>query len=257
MCRFRILALAFTLMSPAAAAVSAGAEPLKIRMDWQVMPGHFAPLIPSVLKYAPGVFRHYGKSYVVEPVRLPGGGPTLTALASDQIEMSGAFSPQQLVLGTVEAKQDLRVIGQGIRRSCRATSSPTFGYERTKSRKLRTSEAEWSPSPPATEISMRPFASFLRVPECRNRVTIKWLRSACRQLSRRWRARRSTLVRSSRRSIGSLPEIRNLVRCSVLVCIRSGRRHSCSERRRNLSREESRGVGGLPGRQHPHAPLDD
>ena len=114
MCRFRILALAFTLMSPAAAAVSAGAEPLKIRMDWQVMPGHFAPLIPSVLKYAPGVFRHYGKSYVVEPVRLPGGGPTLTALASDQIEMSGAFSPQQLVLGTVEAKQDLRVIGQGI-----------------------------------------------------------------------------------------------------------------------------------------------
>ena len=103
------------LLSIAAACITtAEAEPLKIRMDWQVMPGHFAPLIPSVPKYAPGVFRHYGKSYVVEPVRLPGGGPTLTAIAAEQIEMSGAFSPQQLILGTIEAKQSLRVIGQGI-----------------------------------------------------------------------------------------------------------------------------------------------
>ena len=53
---------------------NANAEPLKIRMDWGVVPGHFAPLIPGVPKYNANVYRHYGKSYVVEPVRLQGGG---------------------------------------------------------------------------------------------------------------------------------------------------------------------------------------
>ena len=43
------------------------------------MPGHFAPLIPTVPKYNSNVYRHYGKSYVVEPVRLQGGGASLTA----------------------------------------------------------------------------------------------------------------------------------------------------------------------------------
>ena len=39
---------------------SAAAEPVKIRADWNIIPGQFAPLIPTVPQYAPNVSRHYG-----------------------------------------------------------------------------------------------------------------------------------------------------------------------------------------------------
>jgi NitT/TauT family transport system substrate-binding protein len=99
----------------AAACLSAvaSAEPLKIRADWNTIPGQFAPLIPTVPQYAPGIYRHYGKSYVVEPLKLPGGGATLTALASGETDLS-TLSPQTLVLGVTQAKLEMRVIGQQI-----------------------------------------------------------------------------------------------------------------------------------------------
>ena len=92
---------------------SAPAQPVTIRVDWSTIPGQFAPLIPTVPKYGPNVYRHYGKSYVVEPVRLQGGGATLTALAADQIDIA-TLSPQALVLGVAEAKLAMRVIGLQI-----------------------------------------------------------------------------------------------------------------------------------------------
>ena len=92
---------------------AAQAEPVKIRVDWSTIPGQFAPLIPTVPKYAPNVYRHYGKSYVVEPMRLQGGGASLTALAADQVDIA-TLSPQTLVLGVAEAKLEMRVIGQQI-----------------------------------------------------------------------------------------------------------------------------------------------
>ncbi len=115
-----LLAFALTIAAPVA-----DAQPLKIRMDWQVLPGHFAPLIPSVPNYAPNVFRHYGKSYVVEPLRLAGGGATLTALAAGQLEMSGTFSPQQIFLAATEAKIDFKLIAQAL-----TTELP--GYRQTR-----------------------------------------------------------------------------------------------------------------------------
>jgi NitT/TauT family transport system substrate-binding protein len=89
-------------------------------MDWSVIPGQFAPLVAALPKYAPDVYRHYGKSYVVEPIRLGGGGATLTALAAKETDMS-TLAPGNLVLGVSEAKLDLRVIGQQI-------SSEVEGY---------------------------------------------------------------------------------------------------------------------------------
>ena len=94
-------------------AEGAQAEPAKIRLDWSVIPGQFAPLIPTVPDYAPDIYRHYGKSYVVEPVKLKGGGATLTALAVGETDLS-TLSPQALVLGVVNAKLDMRVIGEQI-----------------------------------------------------------------------------------------------------------------------------------------------
>ena len=108
--RLAAIACAFAAIQ---AVGTAGAEPTKIRVDWSTIPGQFAPLIPTVPKYAPNVYRHYGKSYVVEPIRLQGGGASLTALAAGQVDIV-TIPPQALVLGVTEAKLDMRVIGQQI-----------------------------------------------------------------------------------------------------------------------------------------------
>jgi sulfonate transport system substrate-binding protein len=108
----RLAALACALLASQAIG-TAEAEPVKIRVEWSTIPGQFAPLIPTVPKYAPNVYRHYGKSYVVEPVRLQGGGASLTALAAGQVDII-TVGPQAVVLGAAEAKLDMRVIGQQI-----------------------------------------------------------------------------------------------------------------------------------------------
>ena len=87
---------------------SASAEPMKIRISWAVAPAHLTPLIP----HAPaGVYRHYGKSYVVEPIHIAGSGPALQALAAGELQMGG-LSAQALVLGATRAKLDLRVVAE-------------------------------------------------------------------------------------------------------------------------------------------------
>jgi sulfonate transport system substrate-binding protein len=117
------IALACAFAAALLGAQPAKADPVKIRADWNIIPGQFAPLIPTVPQYAPDVYRHYGKSYVVEPLHLQGGGATLTALAVGETDLS-TLSPQTLVLGVVNAKLDLRVIGLQI-----ATEMP--GYLQT------------------------------------------------------------------------------------------------------------------------------
>ena len=101
------------LAATAVACGAASAEPVKIRIDWATIPGQFAPLIPTVPQYAPGIYRHYGTSYVVEPIRMQGGGATLTALAAGETDIA-TLSPQTLVLGVTQAKLEMRVIGQQI-----------------------------------------------------------------------------------------------------------------------------------------------
>jgi hypothetical protein len=101
-----LAALAASLV--VAVASNAAASPEIIRIDWAVTPGQFAPLIPSVPQYGPNVYRHYGKSYVVDPIRLQGGGATLNALAAGETDVS-TLSPQALVLGVVNAKLDIKV----------------------------------------------------------------------------------------------------------------------------------------------------
>lgn len=91
----------------------AAAEPVTIRVDWSVVPGQFAPLIPTVPDYASNVYRHYGKSYVVEPVKLRGGGATLQALALGETDIS-TLAPQSLVDGVVNARIDLKAIAEQI-----------------------------------------------------------------------------------------------------------------------------------------------
>src|SRR6185312_14579313 len=97
----------------------AKADPVKIRADWNIIPGQFAPLIPTVPHYAPDVYRHYGKSYVVEPLHLAGGGATLTALAVGETDLS-TLSPQALVLGVTTPSSICASSASRSRPRCRA-----------------------------------------------------------------------------------------------------------------------------------------
>lgn len=70
---------------------TATAEPVKIRIQY-ASTSQFVPLIPLVPKE---LYKHYGKSYVVEPVFMRGSGPALTALAAGEIDLA-ALAPQSI-----------------------------------------------------------------------------------------------------------------------------------------------------------------
>jgi len=91
-----LLAIAVVLLSLG----SSRADPLKLRIEWSVTPQHLTPLIPLLPK---SVYRHYGKSYVVEPIRMRGTGPAITALATGDIDIA-ALSNQGLALAVLNAK---------------------------------------------------------------------------------------------------------------------------------------------------------
>ncbi len=60
------------------------ADPLKIRIAWSVTPAQLAPILAE----PPGVAKHAGKSYVLEPMRVPGSGTTLTALGAGELDIA-------------------------------------------------------------------------------------------------------------------------------------------------------------------------
>ncbi|MGB0630901.1 MAG: ABC transporter substrate-binding protein, partial [Alphaproteobacteria bacterium] len=87
---------------------TAVAEPVKIKIQWSVAPAHITPLITAAPK---DIYKHYGKSYVVEPVRMRGSGPALQGIAANEIHLGG-MSIQALARGVTKAKLDLKVIAQ-------------------------------------------------------------------------------------------------------------------------------------------------
>jgi NitT/TauT family transport system substrate-binding protein len=96
-----------------AAALLAGAvsaEPVTIRMSYPAAAGSLAPMFPLV---PAGIYRHYGKSYTIEPIFMAGATQSLTALAAKELEL-GTLTPQALAIGVVEAKLDIVVVGQGF-----------------------------------------------------------------------------------------------------------------------------------------------
>jgi NitT/TauT family transport system substrate-binding protein len=115
--------VAFAAAAAVSSAFAAAAEPLKIRADWVASPEKSAAILPVVARLDPAVLRHYGKSYTIEPSQMAGGGVILTAMAGGETDLSG-YTPQMLVLATVQAKMDVRIIGQQL-------SDGVSGYART------------------------------------------------------------------------------------------------------------------------------
>lgn len=109
------LALGLGLAAPVAA------EPVKIRIGWATMPGHLIPVLYS----NPSILKHYGKSYVVEPILFRGSTPQITAMATGEIDMA-AFAATALAFAVNNAGLDVKVVADIIQDGVDGHHSDTF-----------------------------------------------------------------------------------------------------------------------------------
>ncbi|HXP77737.1 MAG TPA: ABC transporter substrate-binding protein [Stellaceae bacterium] len=96
-----------------AAALPARADPVPIRVGWAQAPGHLAPLIRELQRRHPEVFRHFGESYVAEPIRFQGSTPQIVAMAVGELEVA-AFGSSAFALAVTNAHLDVRVVADVI-----------------------------------------------------------------------------------------------------------------------------------------------
>jgi sulfonate transport system substrate-binding protein len=97
----------------ALASVPATADPVPIRVGWAQAPGHLAPLIRELQRRHPEVFRHFGESYVADPIRFQGSTPQIVAMAVNEVEVA-AFGSSALALAVTNAHLDMRVVADVI-----------------------------------------------------------------------------------------------------------------------------------------------
>jgi len=88
---------------------SAATEPLKIRAGWVNTPATMSPLLFQKRE----ILKHYGKAYVVEPVKFADSTAVLAALRAGEIEI-GAVSYSNVGAGVVrQGIRDLRIVADG------------------------------------------------------------------------------------------------------------------------------------------------
>jgi NitT/TauT family transport system substrate-binding protein len=84
-------------------------EPLRIREGWVSMTNVLSPLVFQNT----AVMKHYGKSYVVEPLRFNGTSPELQAIAANEVEIiTSGFST--FAAAIINANLDLRIVADGF-----------------------------------------------------------------------------------------------------------------------------------------------
>jgi NitT/TauT family transport system substrate-binding protein len=105
----RGVAALVVLAALAVATAATAAEPFKIRIGWVVTPGHLTPLEEALGKSHPEVFRHLGKSYVMQAIRFQGTTPQIQAQAIGELEIA-SFSTAALALAITNAHLDERVV---------------------------------------------------------------------------------------------------------------------------------------------------
>lgn len=89
------------LLSMAAPRPALSAEPVKIRIGWLLVPAEITP----ILFPEPGIAKHAGKSYVLEPIRFQGSPLLTTALASGEIDVA-PFGYSSFALAVENAHMD-------------------------------------------------------------------------------------------------------------------------------------------------------
>lgn len=101
-----VRAVAVAIAALVFAVSGANAEPLKIRIGWVVTPAQLTP----VLFKNKGILKHYGESYVVDPIRFRGSSLQITALAAGEIDIAAlSYSAFALAIQNAGMK-DIRAI---------------------------------------------------------------------------------------------------------------------------------------------------
>ena len=88
------------------AAGAASAEPVKIRVGWVNVPGQITPILFA----HPGIAKHLGQSYTLEPIRYPGSSVALTALAAGELELANLTFTQVPTAIQNAGMTDLRIL---------------------------------------------------------------------------------------------------------------------------------------------------
>jgi len=88
---------------------AANADPLAIRIGWVQTPGHMAPIVEALSKKHPELFKHLGKSYVMEPIHFNGTTPQIQAQAIGDLDIASQ-APSALALAITNAHLDERVV---------------------------------------------------------------------------------------------------------------------------------------------------
>lgn len=102
--------LAGVLAAWLSAGAAAHAEPLKIRIGWIIAPASLVPIMFA----EPGVARHNGVTYTVEPIHFQGSNLQITALQAGEIDIATlGFSSFSVAVENAGAR-DLRIIADEI-----------------------------------------------------------------------------------------------------------------------------------------------
>jgi ABC-type nitrate/sulfonate/bicarbonate transport system substrate-binding protein len=89
----------------------AAAEPLTLRMSWTLTPSELAPIVFA----HPGIARHEGSSYIIEPIHFAGGPLTVPAIAKGEIDIGGLGYATFASAIQGAGISDLTVIGDVVR----------------------------------------------------------------------------------------------------------------------------------------------
>ncbi len=100
----------------------ASAEPLKLRIQWPSAPGNTTVFMPHAPK---GLLKHYGKSYIVEPIFMRGSTPAMQALAAGGLEIA-TFTPSALAIAVTQAKLDVHAFAQMLTTGYPGYAAPGF-----------------------------------------------------------------------------------------------------------------------------------
>lgn len=84
-------------------------QPLKIRMGYVQLPGHLGPILFQDNPNLRAVLKHYGKSYIVDPIRFRGTTPQIQAFAAGEIDI-GTQSPTSFALAIQNARLPVKVV---------------------------------------------------------------------------------------------------------------------------------------------------
>lgn len=107
--RFALVVSLFGLLTGAVDAFAA--EPLKIRMSWVITPGELVPILFA----HPGLARHEGISYTVEPIHFAGGPLSIPAIAKGEVDIGGLGYTTIAAAIQGAGIEDLTVIGDVVR----------------------------------------------------------------------------------------------------------------------------------------------